>query len=224
MKLKIRQIVILVTGMMLAGSLAFASEYKHKKKSRARVSDEEIRALETIMLGFEIKDGDIYFSWNPATSESSGGVKIVYSSSHSQPLYPHDRYAKWIPGSSHSSSVIPNKKAASKEPRYYRVCSVKPRNHHEYVALSNVVKVPAIEQTEKSKKQWQKTIAEKHRAKQSIICPSCGWKGSADFKFCAKCGSKLEKKKPATVCPSCGWKGKKGYSFCAKCGTEMVRK
>lgn len=81
-------------------------------------------------------------------------------------------------------------------------------NHHKHVALSNVVKVPAIRATASTKAVWKKKRIEcaKKRLEQKKkkekeaekakpnTCPKCRWiSKSKDDRFCPKCGIKLGK-------------------------------
>lgn len=137
-----KKLAFLLISAVLAGSLAYSGG-KQKKKIE-RPSEEEIKKLQTITLTYEIKYGNLHLAWSPATGEDSAGVKVAYSETEKSPLYPFDKYAKWMPGKGHSSCVIPNSKAGSSKTRYYRICSVQ-QDHRKYVALSNVIEVPAIE-------------------------------------------------------------------------------
>ena len=138
--MSIRKIVCL---LIMCG-IAFPVLAEDEKKQDARPDAPAIKQLQTISLFYKVTTDGIELNWTPATGQSSGGVKVTSSESNSEPLYPYDGYVVWLPGSGHTSCVVPLDKAASDKPRYYRVCSVKPDNHSEYVALSNVVVVPPV--------------------------------------------------------------------------------
>ena len=206
-------VVLVIAGWALAGGKG------HKKKEKPRPAAEKIKSLETIKLSFEVKDGALHLSWTPATGEASGGVKVAYSDKNDQPLYPFDPYAKWMPGNGHTSCVIPNHRAASDKERYYRICSVEPKNHHTYVALSNVVKVPPIARTGKK-------CEEKHAHKKAHKHKEAAHKEAAAKEKAAHESKEAEKKKSedATVyCHKCGAKCEASDNFCGKCGAKLKK-
>ncbi|MFW5857717.1 MAG: hypothetical protein ACOCX4_07560, partial [Planctomycetota bacterium] len=100
--------------------------------------------MQTITLFYQVTDAGLELSWTPANQEPSGGFKITASVDQAEPLYPFDGYLVWLPGTGHTSCVVPMAKAASDRPRRWRVCSVHRDNHRKYVALPNVVIVPPI--------------------------------------------------------------------------------
>ena len=52
---------------------------------------------------------------------------------------------------------------------------------------------------------------------QSVKCDHCGDSVEADQRFCAKCGSPVNK----GLCPSCGKKIRAGDEFCPSCGNRL---
>ncbi|MHC4870934.1 MAG: hypothetical protein ACYTFY_03730 [Planctomycetota bacterium] len=183
-----KKFALIVFAFAVFCSVLTAGGDHKKKQQKVRPNAEEVKALETITLKFEIKDGNLHLSWSPATSEESAGVKVAYSDTEKSPLYGFDSYAKWIPGSGHSSCVVPNKRAGSTKVRYYRICSVQ-KNHRKFVALSNVIEVPAIEKVNcKGGVCDIKGKGKSHASK----CPGCGKKAPKSAKFCADCGKKLK--------------------------------
>lgn len=135
--MKIKNIALF---LLLGLSAAIAGNYKNTPRPSAA----EIAKLQTITLFYKITDEGLELNWTPANSAPSGGIKITASADQPQPLYPQDGYVVWLPGTGHSSCVIPFRKARLSKPKYFRVCSVKSKNHREHVALSNVVIVPAV--------------------------------------------------------------------------------
>ena len=54
-------------------------------------------------------------------------------------------------------------------------------------------------------------------------CSKCGTENAAGYKFCVKCGNKLEEEQPREfVCTKCGTQLKAGMKFCTKCGTPVT--
>ena len=51
----------------------------------------------------------------------------------------------------------------------------------------------------------------------SMKCDQCGASMGADQRFCAKCGSPVNKEE----CPSCGKKIRAGDQFCSSCGSRL---
>ncbi len=211
-------IALVIAGWALAGGKDHKKKEKKEKKEKQRPAAETIKALETIKLSFEVKDGALHLSWTPATGEASGGVKVAYSDKNDQPLYPFDAYAKWMPGNGHTSCVIPNHRAACDKERYYRICSVEPKNHHAYVALSNVVKVPPIART--GKKHAEKHAHKAHKHKEAAHKDKAA-KKKAGHK--SKEGEKDETKDAAVYCHKCGAKCGASDNFCRKCGAKLKK-
>ena len=54
-------------------------------------------------------------------------------------------------------------------------------------------------------------------------CSKCGTENVAGYKFCVKCGNKLEEEQPRKIfCTKCGTQLKEGMKFCTKCGTPVA--
>ena len=54
-------------------------------------------------------------------------------------------------------------------------------------------------------------------------CSKCGTENTAGYKFCVKCGNKLEEEQPRKLfCTKCGTPLKEGMKFCTKCGTPVT--
>ena len=54
-------------------------------------------------------------------------------------------------------------------------------------------------------------------------CSKCGTENTAGYKFCVKCGNKLEEEQPRKLfCTKCGTQLKEGMKFCTKCGTPVT--
>ena len=54
-------------------------------------------------------------------------------------------------------------------------------------------------------------------------CSKCGTENTAGYKFCVKCGNKLEEEQPRKLfCAKCGTPLKEGMKFCTKCGTPVT--
>ena len=54
-------------------------------------------------------------------------------------------------------------------------------------------------------------------------CSKCGTENAAGYKFCVKCGNKLEEEQPRKLfCTKCGTQLKEGMKFCTKCGTPVT--
>jgi hypothetical protein len=51
-----------------------------------------------------------------------------------------------------------------------------------------------------------------------VDCPNCGAQVAAGAKFCAECGTKVQRKQ---FCPECGVEAAPGAKFCAECGTRL---
>ncbi|MCD4824109.1 MAG: hypothetical protein K8S55_05840 [Phycisphaerae bacterium] len=137
-----KQLIISATVICILGSAACAVHPRKKSKS-SRPDAKAVKALETIKLQFEIKGDKLHLKWSPANAKPSGGIKVTASATQKSPLYPFDGYVKWLSGTGHSSVTLPLAKVAKSEPVYLRLCSVRKNNHRKYVALSNVVIIPA---------------------------------------------------------------------------------
>ena len=54
-------------------------------------------------------------------------------------------------------------------------------------------------------------------------CSKCGTENADGYKFCVKCGNKLEEEQPRKIfCTKCGTQLKEGMKFCTKCGTPVA--
>ncbi len=198
-----------------------------KEQKKKGLASDQIKALQTISLKVEEKDGDLHFSWSPATSKESGGVKIAYSAINPEPVYPFDSHIAWLPGGGLSSHVIKNAQGAAKEARYYRICAIMPDNHSAYSALSNVVKVGPVNASEAT----QKYLKEKQEAKQkecemksSLTKDSSGKETTIKKDSLTKDAASASGKttsSAAIFCPQCGNKCGSGDNFCSKCGSKL---
>ncbi len=178
-----------------------------KQGAKAGLASETIKQLQTITLKIEQRDGHLHFSWHPAAAQGSG-IKIVYSTTNPEPVYPQDPYVAWLPEAGVSSYVLQNTEAAA-QPAYYRVCAVRLDDHSVPSALSNVVRVEPVAASAATQQHWQKkqagkkdrkpelqrkqpVAAEKKAPGQAGPCAQCGKKCGPGANFCAQCGHKLK--------------------------------
>ncbi len=200
-----------------------------KEQKKQGLASDQIKTLQTIALTVEEKDGDLLFSWSPATAQDSGGVKIAYSTTNPEPVYPFDSYIAWLPGSNISSHVVKNAQATAKEARYYRVCAVMPDNHAAYSALSNVVKIGPINASEATQQYWQAKQEAKQKEKElnkaSSTKDSTGKEDKLKKDLSAKDDSSGTSGKTssnaALFCPKCGNKCGSDDNYCSKCGNKL---
>jgi len=75
-----------------------------------------------------------------------------------------------------------------------------------------------METEEKENEQLEALIRTRRVVHQlAILCEHCGASMEADQRFCAKCGSPVNKEQ----CPSCRKKIRAGDQFCSSCGNSL---